>query len=255
MSKNAMTTDSKAKQETSFIHRLSKISFLSHIKSNLQGDFTKASSNSDRTGQVKSKFAPVDEEEPDSKNGEHSLIIREGPHEVTARTAHKESQEVTSRPKWKQATEAVLSGWTWQVFMMLITIYCLFGDDLRQAVFPMGADPYFYGLTSASLGLFLIEIVVSSIVIEGYWLSFFFWLDVIATVSLIFDIGWLMNLILGVGSGGGGSGSNVQQASKTARAGRGARIGARAARIARVVRLIRLVRIMKLYKQTNIALN
>lgn len=139
--------------------------------------------------------------------------------------------------------------------MMLITIYCLFGDDMRQAIFPIDADPYFYGLSSASLGLFLLEIILSSIVIEGYWLSFFFWLDVIATVSLIFDIGWIMDALLGEGQSGGSNGSNVQQASKTARAGRGARIGARAARIARVVRLIRLVRIMKLYKQTNIALN
>lgn len=139
--------------------------------------------------------------------------------------------------------------------MMLITIYCLFGDDLRQAVFPIEADPYFWGLTSASLGLFLLEIILSSIVIEGYWLSFFFWLDVIATVSLIFDIGWFMDFILGEDQSGGSNASSVQQASKTARAGRGARIGARAARIARVIRLIRLVRIMKLYKQTNIALN
>ena len=63
---------------------------------------------------------------------------------------------IKKRPRWKQVTEALLSGWTCQVFLMLITIYCLFGDDLRQAVFPMGADPYFYGLTSVSLGIFLL---------------------------------------------------------------------------------------------------
>jgi hypothetical protein len=211
-SKLQSTVESKTKQETSFVQRLSKISFLSHIKNNLQGDFNK-SSTSDKA--KNGKFPPVDEEDPDSKNGEHSVMLKNGkdgvngPDEKKLSRTIKDAKEIKERPKWKVATEKVLNGWYWQIFMMIITLYCLFGDDLRQAVFPMGADTYFYTLTSASLVLFSIEIVISSIVIEGYWLGFFFWLDVIATVSLIFDIGWIMDLILGVGTGATGSGSNV----------------------------------------------
>ena len=210
-SKFLSTVETKTKQENSFVHRLSKISFLSHIKNNLQADFNK-SSTSDRLKAKNGKFPPVDEEDPDSKNGEHSLILKGGKDgtkdEKKALINIKDAK--AERPKWKVATEKVINGWYFQIFMMVITIYCLFGDDFRQAVFPMGADPYFYTLTSASLILFTVEIIVSSIVIEGYWLGFFFWLDVIATVSLIFDIGWIMNLILGVSATGGGStGSNV----------------------------------------------
>lgn len=83
-------------------------------------------------------------------------------------------------------------------------------------------------------------------------MGFYFWLDTIATVSLIADIGWIWNAILGTGSGGGVS--NAAQASKLAKATRGGQIGSKAGRIARVIRLIRLIRIVKLYKSASHAL-
>lgn len=70
----------------------------------------------------------------------------------------------------------------------------------------------------------------------------------VATVSLITDIGWIYNEIVG---GGDISASNASQASSLARAGRGARVGTRAGRI---VRLVRLIRIVKLYKHAHKAL-
>jgi hypothetical protein len=36
--------------------------------------------------------------------------------------------------------------------------------------------------------MFSIEIILSVIVKEGYFLSFFFWLDSISTISLLLDI-------------------------------------------------------------------
>ena len=99
---------------------------------------------------------------------------------------------------------------------------------------------------------FALEICLASIAKEGYFLGFYFWLDFVATVSLLTDIGWIWNEIIGTGNGG--NVENAQQASQLARAGRGARIGTRAGRIARVIRLIRLIRIVKLYKNANTAL-
>jgi hypothetical protein len=83
---------------------------------------------------------------------------------------------------------------------------------------------------------------------KDYFLGFYFWLDFIATVSLITDIGWIYNEITG---GGDINASNASQASSLARAGRGARVGTRAGRI---VRLVRLIRIVKLYKHAHKAL-
>lgn len=89
---------------------------------------------------------------------------------------------------------------------------------------------------------------MSSLAQKDYFLGFYFWLDLIATVSLITDIGWIYNEIVG---GGDISASNASQASSLARAGRGARVGTRAGRI---VRLVRLIRIVKLYKHAHKAL-
>ena len=97
----------------------------------------------------------------------------------------------------------------------------------------------------------MVEIVLASIAKEGYFPNFYFWLDLVASLSLIFDIGWFWDLILGTDSSGS---SNAQAAAKAAKAGRGARVGTKASRIARIVRLVRLIRIVKLYKSANAAL-
>jgi hypothetical protein len=152
-----------------------------------------------------------------------------------------------------EKAENLLNSWFFQGFMTTITVYCLFGDDVRQIGFNADADPVFYILTIISFFAFALEAILSCLVKDDYWLGFYFWLDIISTISLIADVGWIMDAISGTG-GGAGNGSNVQQATKMARAGRGARIGTKAARLARIIRLIRLLRIVKLYKSANMAM-
>jgi len=65
---------------------------------------------------------------------------------------------------------------------------------------------------------------------EGYLFSFYWWLDLIAIVSMWFDIDWIA-----VPMGIGGVSSSVSGTSNLAKAGR-------------VVRLVRLVRLVKLFK-------
>jgi hypothetical protein len=106
--------------------------------------------------------------------------------------------------------EKFLGGWTFQGLMTIITIYCLFGDDVRQMAFTAQSDYIFYILSTISLGAFSLEIVLQSILREDYWLGFYFWLDLISTVSLLTDIGWVMNAIVELSSGGStGGGSNI----------------------------------------------
>ena len=134
-------------------------------------------------------------------------------------------------------------------FMTIITIYALFGDDFRVLLWPKSGDEVFYSLTCAALFFFTIEIIMASIAQKDYFLGFYFWLDTVSTLSLLTDIGWLMDAILG---GGSVSAANASSASSLARAGRAARIGTRAGRI---VRLIRLIRIIKLYKNARNAMD
>lgn len=124
--------------------------------------------------------------------------------------------------------------------MTMITLYALFGDDIRILVTDKNGDPYFWVVNILAMAAFLGEIIVSSLVKKDYWLGFFFWLDVISTLSLVLDIGWISNELFG--SSGSEGAAN---AAALARAGRASRVGTKAGRIVRIVRLIRLI---KLYK-------
>lgn len=125
--------------------------------------------------------------------------------------------------------------------MTVITIYTLFFDDIRVILIPKAADDAFFTITVICFLLFLFEIILSSIVKEGFLCGFFFWLDVLATGSMIFDIGWLMENL--------NNASQADSAGSVAQSSRAARV----TRIVRLVRLIRLVRIVKLYKQAKLA--
>mmetsp|Transcript_52955 Transcript_52955/g.80291 ORF Transcript_52955/g.80291 Transcript_52955/m.80291 type:complete len:88 (-) Transcript_52955:64-327(-) len=81
--------------------------------------------------------------------------------------------------------------------MTIVTLYALFGDDIRVLATNKDGDAVFYGLACASLVLFSIEIILACYAKAGYLFGFFFWLDIISTVSIIFDIGWIMDAILG----------------------------------------------------------
>jgi hypothetical protein len=129
--------------------------------------------------------------------------------------------------------------------MAFVTIFSLFADDIRMGVFDKSVDRTFDMITCTCLGLFCLEIFLFSNVVDGYFMSFYFWLDLISTASLITDLQFLMETVT---SSQDYSASNAQQASNLARAGRGARIGTKAGRITRVIRLVRLIRIVKLYK-------
>lgn len=122
-------------------------------------------------------------------------------------------------------------------FTTLLTIYALIGDDLRLICTDKPADVAFNYIVLVCLVVFSLECVLSCIGKDDYYLSFFFWLDVISTGSLVLDLSWVSEALQGGGDEEGDM-SNL-------RGGRTARLGAKAGR---VVRVIRLVRILKLYK-------
>jgi hypothetical protein len=135
-----------------------------------------------------------------------------------------------------------------QAIMTFVTIYALLASDIKALAFGVESDPVFVILTCISMALFALELIAASVGKPGYWLSFFFWLDLIATLSLVTDIDPLVQLVSADGGEGNAAGADT---ATLARASRGARIGTRAGRMTRVIRLIRLVRVVKLYKSTN----
>mmetsp|Transcript_31759 Transcript_31759/g.38366 ORF Transcript_31759/g.38366 Transcript_31759/m.38366 type:complete len:784 (-) Transcript_31759:812-3163(-) len=156
---------------------------------------------------------------------------------------------------WRTVTAGFLDGIACTTFMTIVTIWALFGDDLRLIVTDYEADDTFTAITIFCLVCFSIELLVASVTKDGYFLSFYFTLDLIATGSLLFDIPKIYEEITGIeekdstatpdGSDQADS-AQVKETATLTRAGRTSKAGARAGRI---FRLVRLVRILKLYKQ------
>lgn len=137
--------------------------------------------------------------------------------------------------------------------MLLLTLFTLFCDSLRLMAFDRGADPFFDVLTLALLMVFMTETIISSFAQRDYFLSFFFFLDIVSAASLVLDLTFVHECLVGqesLSSASGRSGSSHDRSieeSSYARAARSGRLGTRVARILRILRLIRLARIFRLY--------
>ena len=81
--------------------------------------------------------------------------------------------------------------------MFALTIYALVGDDMRLLFAHQSNDVTFSNITIVVMALFTVELGLSSFAHEEYFGSFFFWLDLISTVSLLTDIEQFMDMFQG----------------------------------------------------------
>ena len=66
---------------------------------------------------------------------------------------------------------------------------------------------------------------------KGYFLGFFFWLDLLAVLSMVFDLPWLQEAF--------GIRDSMVELLSSSQAGAAGKIGAKAGRVVRMVRLVR----------------
>ena len=78
-------------------------------------------------------------------------------------------------------------------FMTALTVYALFFDDIRIIAFPKQSDDIFYGITLIGIILFTIEVFLGAYAQPSYVGTFFFYLDIISTITMIPDCGWIWN--------------------------------------------------------------
>lgn len=188
-----------------------------------------------------------------------SMINEEGSHIEDLENIVKEEvveEENTDQKKvqiktFKKKLEEFLNNTTLTILMSIITIWVLFADDIRMLATSMESDDAFTILNIVFMALFFIEYLLSCYALPNYFLSFFFWLDLISVISMILDIQWFYTFIINEISGNNVPGTKLKAAASIAKAGRGAKIGSRAVKILRVLRIIRLVRISRLYKATT----
>lgn len=94
----------------------------------------------------------------------------------------------------RQVVREFVEGKWITVIMSIVTLFALFGDDFRLWFFDKQADPYFFVGLIISLILFTMEILVNSCVLDDFKYSFFFWLDIVATLSIFADVEWIVTL-------------------------------------------------------------
>jgi class 3 adenylate cyclase len=120
-----------------------------------------------------------------------------------------------------------------QALTFACTMFALFAFDFNLALGDKRTDPLMDWLTLSVFIIFVVEICLSLLCTKGY-LKFFFWLDVIATTSLYFEIGFFMDSFENTEMGTGLNDFAL------ARAGRAAKVGARAGRLLRLIRLLKI---------------
>jgi hypothetical protein len=79
--------------------------------------------------------------------------------------------------------------------MAMVTIFALVGAEAKQGLFDKTADLWFNIALTMSLVLFSVEILVNSCVVDEFKYSFFFWLDIVATLSLVPDIDFIFDFL------------------------------------------------------------
>ena len=147
-----------------------------------------------------------------------------------------------------------------------------------------GSDPLFAYVSLIAFVLFAIEICTNCIVTPGYWNypdfskmgdssmeltsrlsyvmpgSFYFWLDVLSTASLVFEIPVIMKgfglettiseeeTVSAISQNTDGGGGDISDNAEQARASKASRAGARAGKVVKIIRMVRLIRLVKLFK-------
>lgn len=143
--------------------------------------------------------------------------------------------------------ERILNHTISTVVIGIMTLIVLVGDDIRLIALPPSADIYVDTVIFLCFTVFTLELLFSCVAKSGYPFSFFFWLDCISLGSMVFDIYFIITLVISNNIGP----SMPLHLSHVAHAGRASKVGAKAGRMIKLMRIIKIVRVAKFYNQTT----
>ncbi|CAD8085296.1 unnamed protein product [Paramecium primaurelia] len=207
---------------------------------------------------VKKEIIELEDEEARKMRSpsSHEAISLQTPKSVRSQQPHKtkavekirarlsKPQILTKYQLKQRQLQQFIDGWGFSLLMGFVTIYALFGDDIRILSVNKDGDDIFFILTTICIACFTVEIVLTCIANPTYLFNFYFWLDLISTATMILDIGWITDRWYG-------DEGDVQNAATLKALGKASRTARKAAR---VIRIIRLVRLIKLYKHARLQL-
>lgn len=87
----------------------------------------------------------------------------------------------------------------YDLLMTTLTVYVLYADDIRILSTDSHGDPKFYISILTCFFLFVFEILLLCIVRRGYICSFFFWMDLLSTLSMVLEVPWVIEDLLNLG--------------------------------------------------------
>lgn len=179
-----------------------------------------------------------DSEMPEKSAFRTSLTSRTSVGLVTVMTGRRERDKMHKLQRWLDSTLVVL-------LMNSITCYVLFADDIRVLLASVHEDDGFFAMACLCMCLFSLEIGISWYAKPNYRWSYYFYLDLVATLSLITDIGWVWERITNT--------QDSSQLNQVQDANHSSQTTTRSRKIIQIVRLVRLVRLVKLYKGAQTA--
>ena len=163
-----------------------------------------------------------------------------------AKRLRREELKRRAREAWEKVRVLIVKGMesgSYSILMMFATVYTLFATDFLYLALPKSVDATWAILTFCFLCLFTVDLILNSLAKPKYFLRLFFWLDLLATLSLVPDIPFLWDSITGNDSTADEGDVPDANSQAIARAGKAARAGTRAGR------LIRLMKLFEIFKK------
>lgn len=130
-----------------------------------------------------------------------------------------------------------------QLFLMALLMISLFlAESWVAGNAPNSADQGLNVILVIVFIIFMLESFILSFVQEGYFLSFFFCMDVLGTFSILLDISWVADPLFQ-------GNSSKHSSSQVLRATRAAKLAARYGRLMRLLKLLRFLKYLPCFAQ------
>lgn len=105
-----------------------------------------------------------------------------------------------ARPQWKVKTAELLDSLPAIFLMVFFVLLSLFYIDFRDAALPASVDKAYQSVTTICIVYFGTELMLGSLSRENYVFTFYFYVDVVATISLLFDFAFFVDILTGSNS-------------------------------------------------------
>lgn len=111
-------------------------------------------------------------------------------------SSSKKKLEESTKEKCRTTLRKFLDSNLFIIFMTLCTIFALFANDIQFAWCRQEVDQPFDLIDTLLIGIFSMEIILNCLARNDYIFSFFFWLDIIGTISLIQDVSFMFDPLI-----------------------------------------------------------